>query len=59
MDGTQWALEIALSGHALKTHGNNNYPKPAGRPNNNPHSTKAFNDYLAAVKKLLGGRTFQ
>ena len=59
VDGTQWALDIAYSDHALKTQGSNNYPDSAGKPNGTPEPTKAFNLYLAAIKKLTGGKTFQ
>jgi hypothetical protein len=59
VDGTQWALDIEYADHALKTHGNNCYPDSTGRPNGTPESTKAFNLYLAAIKKLTGGKTFQ
>jgi hypothetical protein len=58
-DGTQWSLEIAYADHALKTHGDNNYPDATGKPNGEPHSTKTFDRYLAAVKKLIGGRSFE
>ncbi len=58
-DGTQWALELAYSDRALKTRGDNNYPGATGRPNESPRPTKAFDVYLAAVEKLLNGRTFR
>lgn len=59
VDGTQWALDIAYSDHALKTHGSNSYPDSTGKPNGAPEPTKAFNLYLAAIRKLTGGKTFQ
>jgi hypothetical protein len=46
MDGTQWQLELAYSDHSLKTGGSNKYPEH-------------FDRYLAAVQKLLGGKTFK
>ena len=58
-DGTQWSLEIAYADHALKTRGDNNYPDATGKPNGEPNSTKTFDSYLAAVKKLIGGRSFE
>ncbi len=58
-DGTQWSLEIAYADRALKTHGSNNYPDASGKPNGEPHSTKIFGRYLAAIKKLIGGRSFE
>ena len=58
-DGTQWSLEIACAGHVLKTQGNNNYPDASGNPNGNPDATKTFNRYLAAIRKLIGGRSFE
>lgn len=59
VDGTQWSLDIGYADHALHTHGDNNYPDDTGEPNRAPEFTKAFNRYLAAVQKLLGGQTFQ
>ena len=59
VDGTQWSLDIAFAGHAIKTHGDNNYPDAAGKPNGKPEPTKAFNRYLDAIKKLTGGKTFE
>jgi hypothetical protein len=59
VDGTQWALDIAYADRTLKTHGNNCYPDSTGKPNGSPEPTKAFNLYLAAIKKLTGGKTFQ
>lgn len=59
VDGTQWALDIAYADHALKTHGSNCYPDSTGKPNGTPEPTKAFNLYLAAIKKLTGGKPFQ
>jgi hypothetical protein len=58
-DGTQWSLELAWDGHALKAHGDNSYPDPGGKPNGKPQPTKAFVRYLAAVKKLIGGKSFE
>jgi hypothetical protein len=58
-DGTQWSLEIAYVDHHLKTHGDNNYPDASGKPNGEPHSTKTFDLYLAALKKVIGGRSFE
>jgi hypothetical protein len=45
-DGTQWRLNIEYADHMLKTQGSNEYPKHLDR-------------YLAAVQKLLGGRSFK
>jgi len=59
VDGTQWSLDIAYADQALHTHGDNNYPDDTGKPNRDPEPTKAFNRYLVAVQKLLGGDTFQ
>jgi hypothetical protein len=46
MDGTQWQLELVYSGNSIKTAGSNKYPEH-------------FDRYIAAVRKLLGGRTFK
>jgi hypothetical protein len=59
MDGTQWALDIAYADRALKTQGSNCYPDSTGKPNGKPEPTEAFNLYLAALRKLTGGKTFQ
>jgi hypothetical protein len=59
VDGTQWALDIAYADHALKTYGNNSYPDSTGKPNGKPEPTKVFHLYLAAIKKLIGGKTFE
>ena len=58
-DGTQWSLEIAYTDHVLKSHGDNNYPDASGKPNGKPEPTKDFSRYLAAIKKLIGGRRFE
>jgi hypothetical protein len=58
-DGTQWSLEIAYADHALQTHGNNSYPDSSGKPNGKAIPTEAFNRYLAAIKKLIGDRSFE
>ena len=59
VDGTQWSLDVAFADHALKIHGDNSYPDVTGKPNGRPEPTVAFRRYLAAVQKLIGGRTFQ
>lgn len=59
VDGTQWSLDIAYADHAVKTHGDNNYPYITGKPNGQPYPTQAFNRYLAAIKKLTGGKIFE
>ena len=58
VDGTQWMLDIAYAGHSLTAHGSNNYPDAAGKPNGSPDSTETFNRYLAAIRKLTGGKSF-
>ena len=59
MDGTQWSLKIAYADRALKTRGNNNYPDANGVPSGDPDPSKTFNRYLAAIRKLIGGRSFE
>jgi hypothetical protein len=59
VDGTQWALDIAYLDRTLKTHGNNCYADSTGKPSGKPEPTKTFNLYLAAIKKLTGGKTFR
>ena len=58
VDGTQWMLDIAYADHALTARGDNNYPDAAGKPNGRPETIEAFNRYLAAIKKLIGGKSF-
>lgn len=58
-DGTQWSLDIEYSDHLLHVTGDNSYPTASGRPNGNPDLTKTFENYLAAVQKLLGGKDFK
>ena len=45
-DGTQWRISLEYADRALKTEGSNDYPKH-------------FDRYLAAIQKLLGGKTFK
>jgi hypothetical protein len=59
MDGTQWSLKIAYADRALKTHGDNNYPDANGAPSDNSDPSKSFNRYLGAIRKLIGGRSFE
>ena len=56
-DGEQWSIDVAYADHAIKAHGDNNYPDATG--NGTPNRTETFNRYLDAVKKLIGGKTFQ
>ena len=58
-DGTQWSLEITYADRVMKSHGNNSYPDSRGRPDRNPKPTKTFDDFLHAVEKLIGGKTFR
>ena len=58
VDGTQWSLDIGYADRSLTAHGDNNYPDKDGKPNGKPDSTDAFNRYLAAIKKLIGGKSF-
>jgi hypothetical protein len=58
VDGTQWMLDIAYADRALTARGDNNYPEMTGKPNGSPEPTEAFNRYLAAIKKLIGGKSF-
>lgn len=58
-DGTQWSLDITYADRAIKSHGSNCYPEASGKPNGKPEPTKAFQSYLDAVQKLIGGKSFQ
>jgi hypothetical protein len=59
VDGTQWSLDIAYADHTVKCRGNNSYPDANGKPNGRPDPTPTFDRYLAAIKKLIGGRSFR
>lgn len=59
LDGTQWSLNITFEDRAIKSHGSNCYPESNGKPNGKPEPTKAFQDYLEAVQKLIDGKKFQ
>jgi hypothetical protein len=58
VDGTQWMLDIAYADRSLTAHGSNNYPGAGGAPNGRPDTTEVFNRYLAAIRKLIGGKNF-
>jgi hypothetical protein len=58
VDGTQWLFEIAYKDRALKSRGDNNYPDASGTPTGKPEFTPVFERYLAAIKKLIGGKDF-
>lgn len=58
-DGTQWSLEITCEDRAIKSHGNNSYPESRNGPDGMRYRSKAFQSYLDAVQKLIGGKTFQ
>ena len=58
-DGTQWSLHIAYVDHVLRTHGDNNYPDASGRPIGKSDPTELFKRYLAAIRMLIGGRSFE
>jgi hypothetical protein len=59
LDGTQWLLDVAYADHAIKTGGSNSYPDSSGKPSGKPEYTKDFSRYLEAVKKLIGGKSFE
>jgi hypothetical protein len=59
MDGTQWSFEIAYPDRTLKTQGDNRYPDASGKPGPTSEPTEYFKRYLAAIKKLTGGRSFK
>jgi hypothetical protein len=46
VDGKYWSVDIVYSDRTLRAEGSSNFPK-------------AFEDYLAAMEKLLGGRDFK
>lgn len=58
-DGTQWAVTLQFADRKLVSKGDNNYPDASGKPVGKPDCSESFNAFLAAVKKLIGGREFQ
>ena len=48
LDGTLWSVNIVYQGRKLASDGSNEYPR-----------RKEFEQYLAAVRKLLGGKPFR
>ena len=57
-DGTHWSVEAAHGGHSVRSRGRILFPgqeTTANRPDCGP----VFEKYLAAVGKLLGGKTFR
>ena len=59
LDGTSWSLDIEYSDRKLHARGANDHPTQSGKANGKPEPTEAFNTYLAAVRKLLGGKEFE
>jgi len=58
-DGTQWFLEIEWDGRTIKSYGDDNYPTTDGTPENNPELSPTFENFLEAVRKLIGGLKFR
>ena len=56
LDGTGWKLLVGYPDRSLRKSGSNLYPDRSGKPSATP--TRAFQDYLAAVRKLIGDREF-
>ncbi|GIW40801.1 MAG: hypothetical protein KatS3mg076_1378 [Candidatus Binatia bacterium] len=57
-DGTGWSIDIAYADRKIRSHGDNNYPRRDGSPNNEPTQTETFAEFCRAVRSLLGGRDF-
>jgi hypothetical protein len=72
-DGIFWSLDIGYSNQSLHTRGQNNYPDAFGKPSINiadleffhgpqpelnHEFTTTFQEYLAAIKKLIGDKDF-
>jgi hypothetical protein len=55
LDGAYWELEIQVQGRHLKIFGRNAYPQADGKPG---QYGETFRQYLKAVEKLLGGKSF-
>lgn len=58
-DGTHWSLEIEWDDRTIVSFGDNNYPVADGLPENDPDITPTFEEFLAAVRKLVGRLAFR
>lgn len=58
-DGTQWFLEIEWNGRRIKSFGDNNFPIADGDPENESDISPTFENFLGAVRKLIGGLKFR
>ncbi|MGE5530401.1 MAG: hypothetical protein ACM3X6_14840, partial [Patescibacteria group bacterium] len=53
-DGTSWAIKIRYADREIESRGSNGYPGTEGAD-----ESEEFAAFLAAVRDLLGGRTFR
>lgn len=60
-DGTQWSLDIAYEDAALRSGGDNAYPKDEDDDGTIPSAAPSahFERLLKAVSALIGGRDFR
>ena len=58
-DGTQWELKIHWDGKKKRCYGSNSYPLGDGRPSGEPDSLQAFEQFLNAVRILIGSLPFR
>jgi hypothetical protein len=60
-DGTQWNLDVAYEDAALRSGGDNAYPKDESDGGTIPHAAPSarFEHLLKAVSALIGGQDFE
>jgi hypothetical protein len=61
-DGTQWHIDISYNGQSVRSSGDNAYPSDATPTKTGikvAEPTQRFQRFTLAVRKLIGGRTFE
>jgi len=60
-DGTQWRVNIEYDGKAINSSGSNAYPLEGDvtKPNKTPAPSVPFNQFIKAVRALIGDLPFQ
>lgn len=59
LDGTGWSLQVEWGQQTLETSGSNAYPTRTGAQSAGFDPTPPFKEFLAAISRLVGGRTFK
>jgi len=58
VDGTNWRLEITYEDAQVSSYGRNSYPKANGSLCDSPCEADEFNEFVEAVRALIGGLDF-